>query len=354
MIVIKNTAVSLLKAPLIQPFRVATGEHLSLENVLFTLELEDGWKGFGEAAIATHITGETAAGTVSNLKSLGQDWVGRDIADYLRLSSELQERFPHNKSAVAAVETALLDALTRRMGIPLWKFFGDHPRRLTTDITIVIGDLSETEESVRRYYKMGFRTFKVKVGKDEDLDLKRVLAVRKLAPRCPIYMDSNQGFTAEQTLRFLQGLKRRGVQPAVMEQPVPRADWEGLKKVTREAGVLVIADESVADLSQAIRLIREKAAHAINIKLMKFGFIQAREIARLAQANSIKLMIGGMMESSLAMTAAAHLAAGMGGFDYIDLDTPFFIKDGLKNNPYLSPRGIYDLKKVKAGIGIQP
>ena len=65
-------------------------------------------------------------------------------------------------------------------------------------------------------------------------------------------------------------------------------------------------------------------------------------------------MIGGMMESSLAMTAGAHLALGLGGFDYVDLDTPFFIKRGWDRNPYLNSRGIYDLRKVKSGIGIIP
>jgi len=94
--------------------------------------------------------------------------------------------------------------------------------------------------------------------------------------------------------------------------------------------------------------------HIINVKLMKCGLFEAREIALLAQANGIKLMIGGMMESSLAMTASAHLAAGLGFFDYVDLDTPFFIKDGLNKNPYLSKRGVYDLKKVSSGIGITP
>jgi L-alanine-DL-glutamate epimerase-like enolase superfamily enzyme len=65
-------------------------------------------------------------------------------------------------------------------------------------------------------------------------------------------------------------------------------------------------------------------------------------------------MISGMMETSLAMTASAHLAVGLGGFTYIDLDTPFFIKDGRRGNPYLSPSGVYDLARVQAGIGVVP
>ncbi|MCR4336767.1 MAG: dipeptide epimerase [Candidatus Omnitrophica bacterium] len=348
---IKKTQVSSLRALLIQPFRTALGEHKTLENILFTIELVDGTKGFGEAAIATHITGETLEETFSNLEAIGRMLEGRDASDYLKISGRLHDRFMKNNAAVAAVECALLDALTRQWKIPLWKFFGSRPRRLVSDITIVIADLQETEESVKKFYRQGFRAFKVKIGRDEESDFQRVLAVKKHAPRCKIYLDANQGYSADQTLNFLKRLKRQGIKPALLEQPVPKADWEGLKRVARLTKVPICADESVSSLTDAVRVVKENAVPVINIKLMKFGLIHAREIAILAQANGIKLMIGGMMETSLAMTTAAHMAAGLGGFSYIDLDTPFFIQDARKN-PYLNSKGIYELRKVKAGVGI--
>jgi L-alanine-DL-glutamate epimerase-like enolase superfamily enzyme len=353
---IAKIAVSLLKAPLIQPFRTALGDHTELENVLFALELADGSQGYGEAAIATHITGETVIETTQNLEAVGHELLGQDPTDYLAISTFLHGRLPENKAAVAAIETALLDALTKQWKIPLWKFFAEpkaRPRPLISDITIVIADLKETEDSVKKFYKQGFRAFKVKIGRDQDLDFKRVLAVKKLAPRCPIYIDANQGYSAKQTLQFVKDLKSKGVRPALIEQPVPKADWDGLKEVARTAGVPVCADESVSSLTDAVRAIKEKAVQAINIKLMKTGLVHAREIACLAQAAGVDLMIGGMMETSLAMTTSAHLAVGLGGFKYIDLDTPFFIKEG-DRNPYLSRRGVYNLSKVKTGIGITP
>ncbi len=349
-----KTTISELKAPLIQPFRTALGQHDSLENILFTLQLSDGTKGFGEAAIATHITGETIEGTIKNLKTVGENLVGRDASNYLQILGEGHERLSNNKAALAAIETALLDALTRQWKIPLWKFFGPKARPFSTDITIVIGDLEETQESVKRFYAQGFRAFKVKIGRDEDLDVKRVLAVKRLAPRSEIYLDANQGYSADQTLKFLKTLQRFKVRPALIEQPVPKNDWDGLKKITRLAGTPICADESVRSISDCLRVIKEKTVNVINIKLMKTGIFHSREIATLAKAAGIKLMIGGMMETSLAMTASAHLASGLGGFDFFDLDTPFFIKSGFDRNPYLSRRGIYDLRKVKAGVGICP
>ena len=349
-----KSSVKLIQAPLYQPFRVATGQHDHLENILFSIELKNGIKGYGEVAVATHITGETIEQAFKNLKSIAIGLKGRGIEDYLNISAQLHERLPSNKSALAAVEIAIFDALTRYLKIPLWSLWTRKPRRLRTDITIVIADLDETKAKTKDFYKAGFRAFKIKIGRDMDLDFKRVEAVCKIAPRSQVILDANQGYSAHQTLQFLKSLNKVGIVPDLIEQPVPKADWEGLKQVTRESKVCVCADESASSLSDALRIIKEKAAGAINVKLMKTGLVHAIEISRFAHAAGVKLMIGGMMESNLAMTTSAHLAAGLGYFDFIDLDTPFFIKGEVARNPYLSSQGVYDLSKAKSGVGIIP
>lgn len=351
---IVKTSIDLLSAPLYQPFRVASGQHDQLENILFTLELKDGTKGHGEAAVATHITGETIERTEKNLKGIAAWLKSCAIEDYLNISAQLHERLPHNKSAVAAVEMAVVDALTRYLRIPLWRLWTRRPITLRTDITIVIASLEETEAKTKEYYKKGFRAFKIKIGRDMELDFKRVRAVCMIAPRAQIILDANQGYSCKETLQFLKMLGKAGIVPDLIEQPVPKEDWEGLKKVTRESKICVCADESASSLKEVLRIIKEKAAGAVNVKLMKTGIVHALEISRLAHAAGLKLMIGGMMESNLAMTASAHLAAGLGLFDFVDLDTPFFIKGEAARNPFLSPQGVYDLSKVKAGIGILP
>ena len=87
---------------------------------------------------------------------------------------------------------------------------------------------------------------------------------------------------------------------------------------------------------------------------MKTGVLEAYEIACLAKRNDIKLMIGTMMETPLAVTAAAHLAAGLGGFDFIDLDAPFFMTGNVTRGNFVTRSGVYDLQKVRAGIGVSP
>jgi L-alanine-DL-glutamate epimerase-like enolase superfamily enzyme len=165
------------------------------------------------------------------------------------------------------------------------------------------------------------------------------------------------GFSADRMLAFLERLDRCGVRPVLLEQPVPKHDWDGLAMITAVlagSGTLVCADESVGSLADARRAIDSFAVSAINIKFMKSGILESAEIARLASRQGIPLMLGAMMESALAITASAHFAAGLGCFEYIDLDTTFFIKGELAHSPYLDDSGRFDLNRAGHGIGVEP
>ena len=120
---------------------------------------------------------------------------------------------------------------------------------------------------------------------------------------------------------------RPGIEPALLEQPVAREDWEGLGRLAREAGVPVAADESCRTPEDAVRIGRGGLAQVLNIKLAKSGVVQALDIAAIARAFGLGLMIGGMVETRLGMGFSAHLAAGLGGFDWVDLDTPLLLTD---------------------------
>ncbi len=351
---IRKAEARIWRAKLVRPFSIAKGQHDLLENVLFSIELSQGVRGFGEAPVATHITGETVSGTLHNLQKAAREISGREWGSLRDISAEYRKKFSGNTCALAALEMALLDATTRSQGIPLWRLWGRKLRTLRTDMTVVLGDVPEAEAAAREILGRGIRSFKVKIGRDFGLDLRRVAAIAGLAGKCPIYLDANQGFTAAQTLKFLKELAKLKIKPALIEQPVPKGDWEGLTKVTRESRILVCADESVSSLEDARRLVREKAAGSINIKFAKTGVLEAYEIARLAKRHSIKLMIGTMMETPLAVTAAAHFAAGVGGFDFIDLDASFFMAERVTRGSFVNRAGLYDLRKVKKGIGVVP
>jgi L-alanine-DL-glutamate epimerase-like enolase superfamily enzyme len=360
--VIADAAAAIIRAPLATPFRIASGQHDELENVFLRLRSSDGVCGFGEAAVATHITGETVAATLANLQAAAAALRGRQIDEPEAVCREFAPAFAGNHAGLAALEMALLDLSSRVQGVPFYRLFtpaAPHAPLLAfaTDITIVIGSLEEARTAAGQFAARGFTSFKIKVGRDEALDLKRVLAVREIAPDCELILDANMGFSAERMLAFLERLDNSGARPVLLEQPVAKHDWDGLAAITRAlagSGTLVCADESVGSLAAARRAIDSGAVSAINVKFMKSGIIEGAEIARLASANGVRLMLGAMMESALAITASAHFAAGLGCFDYLDLDTTFFLTGEPASSPYLDSSGRFDLHGAAPGIGVTP
>jgi len=162
---IKNITITPMKAKLDQHFRTALGTHQTLDNLLMTLELNNGTKAFGEAAIATHITGETVEETRKNLEYMKSTMLREPVDQYLRLSERLHRELALNPCAIAAAETALIDAFCRWQKIPMWRFFGEKCIVIKSDITIVLGTLKESETTAKKYFRQGFRAFKVKIGR---------------------------------------------------------------------------------------------------------------------------------------------------------------------------------------------
>ena len=136
---IKKAGAKIWRAKLVRPFSTAKGQHDLLENVLFDLELSSGIRGFGEAAVATHITGETVEETLKNLKEAARSVAGRELPEFPGIAEEFKGKFGKNKCALAALEMALLDAAARVKKVPLWHAFGTRLRTLRTDMNVMNG-----------------------------------------------------------------------------------------------------------------------------------------------------------------------------------------------------------------------
>ena len=353
--IIKKIRVKEIFADLRMPFTISSGSHARLENILFEVLLKGGIKGFGEAAVASHITGETQSLTFNNLKKAAIWLEGKDIADYFNLFSFARRKLEKNCCALAAVEMAVLDALTKSLNIPLWKFYGDKCERIKSDITLVIGGEKDNYSFIRKMAGRGFNVFKIKVGVDFDKDINRVISVSKITGGAGIYLDANCAYSANTAFKFIKTLEKYKVFPLVFEQPTAKDDYDGLKFLSGKLKMPVCADESVSSVEDAFKIIKNGYASAMNIKLMKFGLLRAKEIHNLARIKNIKLMMGEMLESSLSSSCAAHFAGGLGGFDFMDLDTPFFIKDKIMDSGAIIKRsGLYEINKVKKGIGVKP
>lgn len=337
-----------------EPFAIAGGSQDVVANVLVRAELSDGTVGWGEGAPMPAFNGETQAGTLAAAAKAAKVLRGVRAGAWGAWGQRLAAMLPGRAAARAALETALLDAWTRRLGTPLRVLFGGAEDRIVTDVSIPLVSPEAAAEAGRRIRDFGVKLIKIKVGKEPAADAARVLAVHRAAPRSRLMLDANGGYRVAQALELLSRLRAEGVQPELFEQPVPEKDLAGLKAVRRRGKILVAADESASSPSAILALARAGAVDVVNIKVMKLGLLGSLDCARLARASGFSLMIGGLVESRLGMTAAAHLACGLGSFAYADLDTPlFFARDPMRGVP-IRHGGLYDLSKVRAGVGVVP
>ena len=316
-----------LDLPLTDPFVVATGQLQVAQNAFVRLTLHDGTIGYGEIAPFPAMTGEDRESSLKKARILGKHLLGQSTLHYQRLSHELSERAPDAPSARCGLETALLDALTRAIHVPLWALWGGADvRARETDVTIPIASLERTRELARQWYERGFRLFKIKVGHDVDDDIRRLEALHRHCAGVAFVIDSNQGYTREEAATLLQGVKRSGGTIILLEQPLAKDDLEGHAKLRRDFHVPVAVDESAQSLRDLQAVIQHRAADYVNIKITKSGVLDGLIMATVAKAAGLRVMLGGMVETRVAMGCSYSLAMGLGGCPVLDLDMPLLLE----------------------------
>ncbi|KDP35185.1 hypothetical protein JCGZ_10719 [Jatropha curcas] len=346
-----------LNVPLIAPFTIASSRLDKVENVAIRIELSNGCVGWGEAPILPFVTAEDQSIAMAKAE---------EACAFLRSSSpmtlgSLLQKIGgilpgHDFASVrAGIEMALIDAAANSTSIPLWRLFGGVSDSITTDITIPIVSSLEAAELASNYRKQGFKTLKLKVGKNLRADIEVLQAIRLAHPDCFFILDANEGYKAKEAIEVLERLHEMQVTPILFEQPVHRDDWEGLGHVTNIAktkyGVSVAADESCRGLADVKKIIEGSLADVINIKLAKVGVVGALEIIEVARASGLDLMIGGMVETRLAMGFAGHLAAGLGCFKFIDLDTPLLLAEDPVLGGYEVSGAVYKFTNARGHAG---
>jgi L-alanine-DL-glutamate epimerase-like enolase superfamily enzyme len=251
---------------------------------------------------------------------------------------------------------ALLDALTKREGVPLWKFFGGAGTGLEIDMTVTTGSAEDAAVAARDIGRRGIRMIKVKIGGKAGAahDLARLAAIHEVAPAAPLILDGNAGVSRAEARELAAGMKKLGIAPALLEQWLPKDDLAGMRALHEESGWTVAADEAACTAADVRRIAGERAAQVINIKLMKAGVSEALEIVAAARETGLGLMIGGNVESILAMTVSACFAAGAGGFSYADLDTPLFLAENPFSGGFSLTGGKLSVAHIARGHGVVP
>lgn len=339
------------------PFGISGGAQAVARNVLVSIELSDGAKGAGEAAPFPAYNGETQERALAALAAARSGVVGREVNldDWREAAAGFRAAGGEESgSAQCGFEMALLDALTRRVGMPLWKYFGGAGSELETDMTVTTGSPEESAAAARDIRARGIRTIKVKVGGKPGPahDLARLHAIHAVAPDSPLILDGNAGVSREAAAELVRGMKAAGIAPALLEQWLARDDYAGARELAELSGWRLAADEAACTAADVARLADERAAQVVNIKLMKSGVADALDLARAAKARGLGLMIGGNVESRLAMTCSACFAAGLGGFEFVDLDTPLFLTSDPFAGGMRYDRARISLGEISAGLGM--
>jgi L-alanine-DL-glutamate epimerase-like enolase superfamily enzyme len=258
--------------------------------------------------------------------TLARRLIGQSCDEYQHLAERLKHDAPAHPAARCGLETAVLDAHCRSRGLPQWALWGAKDvRERETDITIPICDVEKTLALARAWHARGFRLFKMKVGHNVEEDILRLKLGHQALPDVSFIGDANQGFSREECLTFARGVKAFGGNLILLEQPLVRDDLGGMRAIRQLTGVPIAADESVRSSEDARLVLTQGAADYINIKIMKTGVLEAVRIAEFARNAGLGLMVGGMVETRLAMGCSFGLVLGLGGFEILDLDTPLLL-----------------------------
>ncbi len=323
---ITDVRLGMVRVPLKTPFKTALRTVEAVEDIIVSIHTDTGHVGYGEAAATAVITGDTHGSIVEAIgKVIAPRLVGEDVANLNRIVRLVQTALERNTSAKAAVEIALYDLWAQLYETPLYRMLGGGEPVITTDITISVDHIDKMVADSLSAVDRGFESLKIKVGKDIGLDIERVKAIHAAVEgRALLRLDANQGWTAKQAVHAMHELEDAGVHLELLEQPVRAQDLAGLKYVTDRVHTPVMADESVFGPIEVIELIEQRAADIINIKLMKTGGISnAVRIADIAAVYGVECMIGCMIETSISVAAAVHLAIAKAGvITKVDLDGP--------------------------------
>lgn len=323
-----------------QAWTLSRGTWTTRRNVLVRLE-KDGIVGFGEAAPIPRY--QESAESNQELIRQALPVLEKDLWAFQDRWNEIERLAPGQNAAKAALDMAILDWVCKSLKVPLYKFLGlDRNKTLSTTFSIGIDEIPVMQKTAEQ--AKDFRVLKIKVGLKDDKKI--IEGIREVTDR-PLRVDANEGWkTKEEALEMINWLAEKGVE--FVEQPMPAANLDDYRWLKERVKIPIIADESVHKIHDVPALA--SAFHGINVKLMKCGGIQeALRLVALARAYDLKLMIGCMIESSLAIAAAVALSPL---FDYADLDGNLLID----NDPFKGLKLEKDrwLLSEAPGIGVEP
>jgi len=320
------------------PFRISRGVQQVASNAVVQINHKE-HTGYGEAAPDEYY-GENVETVLACITTFAGN-LGDDPFATEDILNNLDHMIRLNPSAKAAVDMALYDLVGKMLNVPVYKLLGLNPAH-TPHTSFTLGIDSPANMAKKALLARDYPILKVKVGTKNDVA--NLEAIREVS-NATIRVDANAGWTPREAIKTINALAPYNIE--FVEQPVHPRDLDGMRLVRENVPLPIIADESCVTVDDIPRVVG--CVDGINIKLMKCGGIRhALKMIHAARAHHLQIMIGCMIESSLAITAAAHLTPLV---DYADLDGHLLID----NDPYEGVK-VVNGKLVlpdRPGLGVQ-
>jgi L-Ala-D/L-Glu epimerase len=304
------------------PFTIATGTMDYAQNILIKVYCNNGIIGYGECSAFPMIVGETQNTCNEMAKDFAAIWIGKNALQIEERMEELHAAAAKNTTIKSAFDMALFDIASLNANMPLYQYLGGTKKEMLSDITVGISTPEIMAAEALGYVKKGATILKIKLGKgNASMDVERIKQIRAAIGSTPkIRIDANQGWSVEDAISTLDALGKYDIE--FCEQPMRTYNDAYLPKLVKTSPIKIMADESVYNHHDAISIINAKACDSINIKFAKSGgILEAQKIIEVCTKNNISCMMGGMLESRLALTCFAHFAAANSQIIYYDMDT---------------------------------
>ncbi len=323
--------------------------------VIVKLHTDEGLMGIGE--IGRYFEGETRPGIVHTILNYIQPAL-LALSDPLNIAAAhevINRGLPKgNRFAKAAVDIALHDLKGKALGVPVHALLGGSYRsKVLVSQTIGIKDVKTALKDAETYVCEGYRSLKVKIGSNPEKEIALIREIRRaVGDEVDIRVDANQGYTTAVAIRTLRAMEAYNL--SLIEQPVPRWDFDGMRQVCEALDTPILACESARSPQHVMALARQQAADMINIKLGRPGGFQgSQKMAAVAEAAGLPITVGMMMEMGVGTAAAAHFAAACKTLSHTsDFTGPTLLKDDLLTEPLRFENSYLYLPKGP-GLGVE-
>jgi muconate cycloisomerase len=354
-LIVRKVDVIPIGLPLVKAMAMAGVTVTRALNILVRIEAADGTVGWGEAASAPTMTGDTLAGLTAAVRDhLAPLLIGKDAWMRPALCRTLRDALYGNTGAHSAVEIALMDLAGQASGRRLVDFIGGSVRREVTPMWL-LGNPAPHQDiaEAREKRALGFEFFKLKIGtKPVDAEIAATLALREaLGAGTPLCADANCGLTFADARRYVEGVRDAGVM--FLEQPFVHDDLEGLERLARVSPVPIGADEGIHSLAD-ITTHERCGAGGVSLKLIKLGGISAAaEASQLCARLGLRINVAAKIaESSVASAAAIHLACAAPAVDWgVSLTHLYLAEDVVRTPPAIADGAV--ALPGRPGLGIE-